>query len=134
MSLFYGYTDEENKDDKEYLPLSGGKLTGDLNMNLNRITKLAAPIDNTDSISKVYLSSYIDTILIETLIWEYCQKAAAMYRFFHGGSSEVNIADISTRKVDRICDQSLSGGDAISRNSRSQPILCTKVELIIDIF
>ena len=74
MSLFYGYTYEENKDDKEYLPLSGGKLTGDLNMNLNRITKLAAPIDNADSISKIYLSSYIDRILIETLIGNIIKK------------------------------------------------------------
>ena len=53
MSLFYGYPEE-------YLPLTGGKLTGNINMSLNQVTNMAAPIDNTDGISKIYMSTYIN--------------------------------------------------------------------------
>ena len=54
MSLFYGYPEE-------YLPLTGGKLTGNIYMSLNRVTNMAAPIDNTDGISKIYMSTYINS-------------------------------------------------------------------------
>ena len=71
---------------------------------LNRITNIAAQINNTDSISKIYMSTYsnsfIDKILIETLIWEYNQSAPAIYKFNRGNSSEVSMS--STRQVDRI--------------------------------
>ena len=56
MSLFYGYSEE-------YLQLTGGKLTGNINMSLNRITNMAAPIDNTDGISKIYMSTYINSFI-----------------------------------------------------------------------
>ena len=54
-------------------------------MNLNCIKLLRAPIDDTDGISKIcmstFINSYINTNLIETLIWEYyTQKSTAMYK------------------------------------------------------
>ena len=109
MSPFYGYSEE-------YLQLTGGKLTGNMNMNLNPVTNMAAPIDNIDGISKIYMSTYInsfiDKVLIETLIQEYNRSAAVIYKFDRGNSSEVSIADSSTRQVSRIFDQSLSANDA----------------------
>ena len=77
MSLFYGYTDEENKD-KKYLSTEGGKKNGNIDMRFQRIIRLATPLNTTDGISKIYLSYYINTILIETLIREYYQKAAVI--------------------------------------------------------
>ena len=103
-------------------------------MSLNRITNMAAPIDNTDGISKIYMSTYInsfiDKILIETLIQEYNRSAAVIYKFDHGNPSEVSIADTSTRQVSRIFDQSLSADDAKMSNTASQPLLCAKAERV----
>ena len=127
MSLFYGYSEE-------YLSLTGGKLTGNINMNLNRVTNMAAPIDNTDGISKIYMRTYINSfinkILIETLIQEYNRSAAVIYKFDRGNSSEVSIKDSSTRQVSRIFDQSLSANDAKISNTARQPLLCTKAERV----
>ena len=127
MSLFYGYSEE-------YLSLTGGKLTGNINMNLNRVTNMAAPIDNTDGISKIYMRTYINSfinkILIETLIQEYNRSAAVTYKFDRGNSSEVSIKDSSTRQVSRIFDQSLSANDAKISNTARQSLLCTKAERV----
>ena len=74
---------------------------------------MAALIDNTDAISKTYMSCY---------------------KFDHGNSSEVSVADSSTRQVSRIFNQSLSAEDVKISNTASQPLLCTKQrELITDI-
>ena len=43
--------------DKRYLPLTGGTLTGALNMGSNKITNLATPTATTDAANK----SYVDT-------------------------------------------------------------------------
>ena len=103
-------------------------------MSLNHVTNMAAPIDNTDGISKIYMSTYInsfiDKILIETLIQEYNRSAAVIYKFDHGNPSEVSIADTSTRQVSRIFDQSLSADDAKMSNTASQPLLCAKAERV----
>ena len=124
MSLFYGYTDEENKDhDKKYLSIEGGKMNGNIDMRFQRIIKLGAPLNTTDGISKIYLSYYINTILIETLIREYYQKAAVTYRFLRGDSSEINIINARTRNIDKKYDQSLYGDDASTQDNRLQPIL-----------
>ena len=102
-------------------------------MSLNRVTNMAAPIDNTDSISKIYMSTYINTfidkILIETLIWEYSRSGAGIYKVDRGNSSEVTMSS-STRHVSRIFDQSLSADDAKIENTASQPLLCTKAERV----
>ena len=127
MSLSYGYSEE-------YLQLAGGKLTGNINMSLYRVTNIAAPIDNTNGISKIYMSTYInsfiDKILIETLVQEYNRSAAVIYKFDRGNSSEVSVADSSTRQVSRIFDQSLSADDAKMSNTASQPLLCAKAERV----
>ena len=66
---------------------------------------MAAPIDNTDGISNIYMSTYLNSfigkILIET-IWEYNRPTNAMYKFDCGSSSEVNMS--STRNINRIYD------------------------------
>ena len=127
MSLFYGYSEE-------HLQLTGGKHTGNMNTSLNCVTNMAGPIDNTDGISKIYMSTYInsfiDKILIETLIQEYNRSAAVIYKFYCGNSSEVGTADSSTRQISRIFNQSLSADDAKMSNAASQPLLCTKAEQV----
>ena len=112
MSLFYGYEDKVEKVEEEIkkneLPLSGGKMSGNTDMKLNCINNLKAPIDDTDGVSKIYMStfinSYIYTNLIETLIWEYyTQKGTAMFKVDHGSSSEASFD--SSRKVSVLYDQ-----------------------------
>ena len=125
---FYRYSEE-------YLQLTGGKLTGNINTSLNCITNMAAaPIDNKDGISKIYMSTYInsfiDKILIETLIQECNRSAVVIYKLDCGNSSEVSTADSSTRQVSRIFDESLSAEHVKISSSASQPLLCTKAERI----
>ena len=108
-------------------------MNGNIDMSLNRVTNMAAPIDSKGGISKIYMSiyikSFINKILIETLIQEYNQSAPAIYKFNHGNSSEVTMSNI-TRQVTRIFDQSLSADDAKISNTASQPLLCTKAEQV----
>ena len=53
-----------------------------------------------------------------------------MYSFFTGKSQEVIIADSTSRKINKIYDQSLSGNDAGQSNNLLQPLLCAKAERI----
>ena len=68
-SLYYGFEDEMKEN---YLSMKGGTMTGVLDMKLNALKNIPAPIGNTDAICKVYLEVYIESFvencLIETLI------------------------------------------------------------------
>ena len=59
-----------------YMTLSGGRINGDVSMRFNRITNLGAAVDDTDPVSKIYMNSFINTNLIETVVQEYFEKAA----------------------------------------------------------
>ena len=86
MSLFYYYEDKADKVEelKKYLPPKGGQMSRNINMKLNSLKNIPAPVDK-DAVSKLYLStitnSYIHSNLIETLIWEYyTEKGECMFR------------------------------------------------------
>jgi len=40
-----------------YLPLSGGTMTGSINMGLNSVTSLPAPINSNDAVNKIYVDT-----------------------------------------------------------------------------
>lgn len=45
----------------DYLPLSGGTMTGNINMNNNRVTSVGAPSAGTDAVNKDYVDDEIAT-------------------------------------------------------------------------
>ena len=62
MSVLYGYEDKTKKEIDELntsvvskLPISGGKMKGDIDMPLWRIKNIPAPIYDYDAISKAVL-------------------------------------------------------------------------------
>ena len=133
MSLFFGYEDKLDRIDEveeevknSYLPLDGGKMKGNIDMSLNSIKKISAPVDDTDTISRIYLSSFLNSFvnnnLIQTLIWEYySEKAVCLYKIDYASSSEF-VFD-SNRKVSTLYDQKL-----INFNS-NKTVLAEKPEL-----
>jgi len=51
--------------DSNYLKLSGGDITGEINLNGNKITNVATPVDGTDAVNLDYVSG-----IIAGLVWQ----------------------------------------------------------------
>ena len=82
-----------------------------LNMRLNSLKNIPAPIHDLYGIRKIFLSnylqSYIHTRLIEILIWEYYKRNdVCLYKLDHANSSEVNFD--SSRRISILYDLTIS--------------------------
>ena len=140
MALYYGYEDEVEKlEDKvetvenNYLPLSGGQMKGNLDLKLNRLLNVPAPINDTDEFSDIFVSNhittYINTNLIETLIREYhTENGIFLYKIDRPSSLEISFD--SSRRVSTLYDQTLSKANAVQSNNSRKPIVCSNSERI----
>ena len=142
MSFFYGCQnniDELKSDVNKKLSLSGGKMSGDIDMSLWRIKNIPALIFDYDVISKavleqIYFSKCVKISnykvnLSETLFWEYYKKyATSIYRFDRGSNNSELEYNSTTRKLSRTIDQSLQQNGALQNTSNLQPIISTKSE------
>lgn len=109
MSLNYGFKDRHYESDKilrrvkrhlnddPKLSISGGKMSGDIDMALSTVKNIADPVNDLDAISKkvlesVYLSQYFKTqsynILFDFNTTKYTANTD-LSQFYHSGTNKV---------------------------------------------
>ena len=110
------------------------KKREDINMHGRSINNLKTICVNQSSnlkhvVNLQCLLKYCYSELCETWFWEYYQNSNAFYKVDTAISHETTF-DLSTIKVSKLFDQSLSQDDAEQTSASLQPVLCDKTERI----
>ncbi len=92
-----------------YLPLSGGTLTGSIDMSNNRISNLPSPESESDAVSKQYVDDAIQSQVISEV-----EGALGNYLRLSGGNMTGSI-NMSGNKLENVSDPS---SDADAANKR----------------
>ena len=82
----------------KYLPLSGGKMTGSVDMGNNIITNVSTPTNNTDSANKKYVDDKATQAINDSKVYTDTEKAK--YLLLTGGAMKGPIATSETEFED----------------------------------
>lgn len=117
------------------LSVSGGTMSGDINMNSQKIRGNPDPTLDDQLIRKKYTDDKFLTItsfrnqMSEILIQDFLKKyISSMYKFDKGENNNEFIYDPTTRKVSKLIDKGIDENNAIQSSTSFKPLLCNKSE------